>query len=245
MRALVPEIAGWAAGALALAIAAGGAASSPGGYLLGLPRLVPGLVLIVAMALLALIAGRGAGRWWLGAAPFVLLVILGARLPGIAPLAGPPIAVLWIAGAVLALAAAPPRWAPAAFLPVVALVYGLAAARVQAQVGPQGDEPHYLMVADSLLHDHDLSLEQDYAEGRYRDFHPEPLAPHYRVRGRDGAIYSLHAVGLSLLVLPAYAAASYAGASFLMALLGVWLAFEVRTLLPAAKVKGSTAEHLL
>jgi len=239
MRALVPEIAGWAAGALALAIAAGGAASSPDGYLLGLPRLVPGLVLIVAMAALALIAGRGAGRWWLGAAPFVLLVILGARLPGIAPLAGPPIAVLWIAGAVLALAAAPPRWAPAAFLPVVALVYGLAAARVQAQVGPQGDEPHYLMVADSLLHDHDLSLEQDYAEGRYRDFHPEPLAPHYRVRGRDGAIYSLHAVGLSLLVLPAYAAASYAGASFLMALLGVWLAFEVRTLLRASLGEGA------
>ena len=239
MRALVPEIAGWAAGTLALAIAAGGAASSPDGYFLGLPRLIPGLGLVVAMAVVWLIAGRGAGRWWLGAAPLVLLVILGARLPGIAPLAGPPMAVLWIAGAVLALAAAPPRWAPAAFLPVVALVYGLAAARVQVQVGPEGDEPHYLMVADSLLHDHDLSLEQDYAEGRYRAFHPEPLAPHYRVRGRDGAIYSLHAVGLSLLVLPAYAAANYAGASFLMALLGVWLAFEVRALLRASLGEGA------
>ena len=86
------------------------------------------------------------------------------------------------------------------------------------------------MVADSLLRDHDLSLERDYAEGRYRDFHPDPLAPHYRVRGREGAIYSLHAVGLSLLVLPAYAAASYAGASFFMALLAVWLACELRAL---------------
>src|SRR5258705_745308 len=129
------------------------------------------------------------------------------------------------------LAEAPPRWASAAFLPVIALVYGLAAAHVQAQVGPQGDEPHYLMVADSLLRDHDLSLERDCAEVRYRDFHPEPLAPHYRVRGRDGAIYSLHAVGLSLIVLPAYAAASYPGASFFMALLAVWLALEIRALL--------------
>src|SRR5439155_374140 len=83
--------------------------------------------------------------------------------------------------------------------------------RVQAQVGPEGDEPHYLMVADSLLRDHDLSLERDYAEGRYRAFHPAPLEPHYRVRGRGGEIYSLHAVGLSLLVLPAYALAGYAG----------------------------------
>jgi hypothetical protein len=122
---------------------------------------------------------------------------------------------------------------------VVALVYGLAAARVQAQVGPEGDEPHYLMVADSLLRDHDLALERDYADGRYRAFHPAPLAPHYRVRGREGAIYSLHAVGLSLLVLPAYALAGYAGASFFMALLAVWLAYEMRELLRAWTSEGA------
>jgi hypothetical protein len=233
------ELAGWATGAVTLALAAGGAASTPNGYLLGLPGLAAVLALLVALAALCLAAGHGAGKWALPAAPVVLLVVLGARVPGVASLTGPPIAVLWVAGAILALAAAPPRWAPAAFLPVVALVYGLAAARVQAQVGPQGDEPHYLMVADSLLRDHDLSLEQDYEAGRYRVFHPEPLAPHYRVRGRDGAIYSLHAVGLSLLVLPAYAVGSYAGASFLMALLGVWLALEVRALLRASLGEGT------
>src|SRR5205814_1087641 len=161
--------------------------------------------------------------------------------PGVAALAGPPVAVPVVAGLIAAASAAGPRrWAGAAFLPVIALVYGLAAARVQAQVGPEGDEPHYLMVADSLLRDHDLSLEQDYAEGRYRAFHPEPLAPHYRVRGRGGAIYSLHAVGLSLLVLPAYAIGSYAGASFFMALLGVLLALELRALLRAALGEAET-----
>ena len=169
--------------------------------------------LLAGLALAAsrpLVTGRGAGRWLLPSRPCSCWSSWGCGFPGSRALAGPPIAVLVIAAAVLALAAAPPRWSAAAFLPVVALVYGLAAARVQAQVGPQGDEPHYLMVADSLLRDRDLSLERDYADGRYRDFHPEPLAPHYRVRGREGAIYSLHAVGLSLLVLPAYAAASYA-----------------------------------
>jgi hypothetical protein len=233
MRARAAEIAGWAPGAVALAVAAGGAASRPDGWLLGLPSLPVALAAVVALTGLALLVGPSGGRWLWPVAPVLLLVVGGARLLGVAPLAGPPIAVLVLAGAVLMLAGAPPRWASAAFLPVIAVVYGLAAARVQAQVGPQGDEPHYLMVADSLIRDHDLSLERDYAEGRYRDFHPAPLAPHYRVRGKGGEIYSLHAVGLSLIVLPAYAVASYAGASFLMALLGVWLAWELRAMLRA------------
>ena len=61
------------------------------------------------------------------------------------------------------------------------------AGRSHVEVGPQGDEPHYLMVAESLLRDHDVSLERDYAEGRYAAFHDAPLAPHFRVRGRGGA----------------------------------------------------------
>ena len=67
------------------------------------------------------------------------------------------------------------------------------------------------MVADSLLRDGDLALERDYAEGRYAAFHDAPLAPHYRVRGKGGAIYSLHAVGLSILILPAWALARIHG----------------------------------
>ena len=211
-------------------MAAGGAAARPGGWLLGAPSWAGTAAVLLALGL-AIAGGPKAGRWLLGAAPIVVLVAAGARLPGVAALAGPPILIVVGAAMVAAMASAPPRWSRAAFLPIVALVYGLAAARGQAQVGPEGDEPHYLMVADSLLHDHDLSLERDYAEGRYRDFHPAPLAPHYRVRGLGGEIYSLHAVGLSLVLLPAYALGSYPGASFFMALLAVWLAGELRALL--------------
>ena len=85
-------------------------------------------------------------------------------------------------------------------------------------------------------------LERDYAEGRYRAFHDAPLEPHYRVRGKDGEIYSLHAVGLSLLVLPAYALGGYAGASFFMALLAALLAREIRELVRAACGTGPLAE---
>jgi hypothetical protein len=86
------------------------------------------------------------------------------------------------------------------------------------------------MVADSLLRDGDLSLERDYAEGRYGAFYPRALQPHYRVRGKDGAVYSLHALGLSLLILPAYALGGYPAVSFFMAGLAAWLAREVREL---------------
>jgi hypothetical protein len=133
----------------------------------------------------------------------------------------------------MALARAGRRPPPWLLLPVAFAIYATVATRVQAQVGPEGDEPHYLMVADSLLRDHDVSLERDYAEGRYRAFHPADLAPHYRVRGRHGEIYSLHAVGLSVLVLPAYAAGGYPAASFFMALLAALLAREVRALAQA------------
>ena len=73
-----------------------------------------------------------------------------------------------------------------------------------------------------------MSLERDYAEGRYAVFHDAPLAPHFRVRGRHGEIYSLHAVGLSVLILPAWALAGYAGVTVFMAFLAALLAREVR-----------------
>ncbi len=145
-----------------------------------------------------------------------------------AALSGPPLLALGLAGVAVALAHARPRVSRLVFLPVVLVLYATVSVRVQLQVGPRGDEPHYLMVAESLLRDHDLSLEKDYAEGRYRAFHDETLEPHYRVRGKGGEIYSLHAVGLSLLILPAYASGGYPGASLFMALVAALLAREIR-----------------
>jgi hypothetical protein len=112
--------------------------------------------------------------------------------------------------------------------PVALAVYVTIAARAQSRVGPQGDEPQYLMVAESLLRDHDLDLRRDFQERRYESFHQGPLEPHFRVRGRHDEIYSVHAVGLPLLLLPAYALGGYAGASFFMAILAALLAREIR-----------------
>ena len=234
--------AGWLVVAVLLLLAATGAASRPDGWMLGTPGVAAVLVAGVAAALVAWRAGVAAGTWALGLAIIPLLLSAGAPIPGLRALSGPPLAALALAAVAVGLTRAgrlPPRWL---LLPAAFGIYAAVATRVQAQVGPEGDEPHYLMVADSLLRDHDVSLERDYAEGRYRVFHPGDLAPHYRVRGRHGEILSLHAVGLSVLILPAYAIGGYPAVSFFMALLAALLAREVRELARAWGLGDAPAE---
>lgn len=226
------DAAGWATLALLALLGSGGASSAPEGILLGVPGPRTLLSLAAGLAALAVLAHRwGAAAACVGLALVPLLLLAGAPLPGLAALSGPPLLALALAGSAMMLGGSRLPVARAAFFPALLALYVVVAARAQSQVGAEGDEPHYLMVADSLLRDGDLDLERDYALGRYRAFHRGDLAPHYRKRGKEGQIYSLHAVGLSLLVLPAYAVGGYPGASFFMALLAALLARELRALL--------------
>ncbi|HXY39617.1 MAG TPA: hypothetical protein VEQ10_08105, partial [Vicinamibacteria bacterium] len=158
----------------------------------------------------------------------LLLLVAGVPLAGVGALSGPPLLSLAAAGFVLLLASWRWRCPRLLLVPAVFTLFVFTAGRSSVRVGPQGDEPHYLMVADSLLRDHDLALEADYQQGRYAAFHDAPLLPHYRVRGRHGEIYSLHAVGLSVLILPAWALAGYPGVTVFMALVAALLVAEVR-----------------
>ena len=236
-----PGIAGWAVWAVVALMALGGAASRPGGILLGAPAPVHAAVVIAFAAALVARLGWPAGGASLGLLAIPALLVV-APLPGIRALSGPPLLALGLAALVPALSSA--RWRPPrrAFFPVILAVYAIVAARAQLQVGPQGDEPHYLMVADSILRDRDVSLQDDYAAGRYRGFFGETLEPHYRVRGKHGEVFSLHAVGLSVLILPAYALGGYPAASFFMALLAAFLAREIRELVRAWSGSDGLAE---
>lgn len=77
---------------------------------------------------------------------------------------------------------------------------------------PAGDEPHYLVITQSLLNDGDLRIEDNHTRGDYLAYYDGVLKPDFMRRGVDGQIYSIHAPGVSVVVLPAFAAAGYGGA---------------------------------
>ncbi len=97
------------------------------------------------------------------------------------------------------------------------VIYCAAAWQVSA-VLPGGDEPHYLVITQSLLSDGDIQIENNHARGDYRPYFEGTLRPDYLRRGQNGKIYSIHAPGLSALVAPAFAAAGYPGVVVFLAL---------------------------
>ena len=207
------------------------AIADDGGARIGvLPRvalLALALLIAVSAATLSRLSSRAALPLWL-----CLLVIL----PWI-PLPVPELFLVWTGPAVLfvwggialcmvAVAAAErgarlpalfrdARRAPrcAGVLAFVACVsVGLA-----AKGPPRGDEPHYLLIVQSLLKDGDLEIANNYERRDYLEYWPGPLRPHFSRPASNGDLYSGHAPGVAALVAPAFAIGGYRGA-------GLWLA---------------------
>jgi hypothetical protein len=100
-------------------------------------------------------------------------------------------------------------------------------------VGPGGDEPHYLIISQSLLADGDLKIENNHQRREYRAFWGGELRPDYMKRGIDGEIYSIHAPGLPVLLLPAYAVAGYSGTVLVLCLMAALAAAAIYLLAEA------------
>ena len=94
----------------------------------------------------------------------------------------------------------------------VYLTLGFSVAR---SVGLSGDEPHYLLMTYSLLHDGDLKVENNYADKDYQEFYHGRIRPHLAY----GSHYSVHGIGLPVLLLPGFALAGLAGVLITTALL--------------------------
>jgi hypothetical protein len=102
----------------------------------------------------------------------------------------------------------PAAW-PAALATLV--LASVTAASIAPRV-PGGDEPHYLIITQSLLQDGDLRIENNYEQRDYDAYFGGNLRPDFVIRGRDGEVYSIHAPGVAVLVLPGFALFGYEGA---------------------------------
>ena len=137
-----------------------------------------------------------------------------------------------------ALMSMPPRGAASLAGVLAAVAFGVGTWAV-APHHPDGDEPHYLVITQSILEDHDLKIENNHREGDYRAYVSRTLKPDFVKRGMDGQIYSIHAPGLSLIVAPAFALFGYPGV--LVALSLVSAAASTLAWLVAWRVTGDHA----
>jgi hypothetical protein len=215
----------WAACTAWIACGTLGFTSANGGRI-GLLPASPGAIVFVLAASAGVLALLRAGAPRL---PLVLLALVVLPwLPVEVPAAfliwsGPIAAAVWIAvgvmmvlGSNLDLSVVAERTLQNRLRPpltaglLAALIFTAAAWRAAPSV-PGGDEPHYLVIVQSLLLDGDLKIENNHRRGDYRAFRAGELPPHFQRRGRNGEIYSIHAPGLPALVLPAFALAGYHG----------------------------------
>lgn len=163
------------------------------------------------------------------------------RLPSLGALRGKAalalLAVALCVAAVQALGRWKPGWAVAiarapAWLLLVAAAALFAAVGLRQAAGLQvsGDEPHYLVMAQSLWRDHDLELRDEYDGEAWAEFMPGPLRPHWGAPRADGRPFPAHSPGLPLLLAPAYAALGREGCVLLMAVLAAGAALVCRQL---------------
>jgi hypothetical protein len=80
-----------------------------------------------------------------------------------------------------------------------------------------GDEPHYLLAAESLKRDRDVDVKDEYVAKAYAKFYPYELDKHGEET--EGRLNEPHGVGFPLFILPAYILGGPHGVELFMALI--------------------------
>src|SRR5258706_1918940 len=147
-----------------------------------------------------------------------------ALVPALGVLGGPlGAALLVVALAVAAAGSArlrgirPPG--PLALFGAALCLYLALGLRYATSLQASGDEPYYLLMAQSLWRDHDLDLQNNFAQEDWREDTPGALSTHYRAPRRDGPAYPAHSPGPPALLAPVYALRRRPACLALMAML--------------------------
>jgi hypothetical protein len=100
-------------------------------------------------------------------------------------------------------------------------------------LGATGDEPHYLITAESIAYDLDLDLTNDYASRNrvLRVVNVFPLGPHAAVYRESGELRPFRGVALPALLAPAVGLGGLTGARLVMVLIAALLADQLYRLL--------------
>ncbi|GAK50406.1 hypothetical protein U14_01637 [Candidatus Moduliflexus flocculans] len=106
------------------------------------------------------------------------------------------------------------------------IVYGVSGRYALLRSGFGGDEPHYLLIAHSLVHDHDLNISNNYRQQDYKAFYTSGLTAHVSI-AKNGTRYPGHPLGLPLLLAPAYALFGANGAIGMMVIFGALFGLQI------------------
>ena len=116
------------------------------------------------------------------------------------------------------------RWSANRAFVIAAIGYALMIP-LQLRTPIDGDEPYYLLMTESLVHDHDLDLTNQYRDLAHSDIgRPDLLPQPGDPRGPHGEQYSRHEPFLPILLTPGYALGGLPGALAVIALFGALLA---------------------
>jgi hypothetical protein len=92
---------------------------------------------------------------------------------------------------------------------------------------PTGDEPYYLLIAHSIIHDHDIELTNNFNNKDYWHYYPGELYPLHEAKTIVPGLYSKHAPGVSVIIAPAYALDDWRGTIYLYNFFGALLAANI------------------
>lgn len=153
-----------------------------------------------------------------------------------------------LAALVIGVRRGPPDWHVALAVATLAVVcyfltipYTRLGTSATHAVELSGDEPHYMVVTDSLVRGHDLFVEDEYQQKVYFAWYPADLGVGHTTPARDGHRASFHDIGLPLLDTIPFAVGGWQLALFAIAALAAWILAEVYLTVRLAGVSQTVA----